>query len=395
VLLAKRSTPMRRGLFAVPAFLLSCLAYLGVALPGSTLGLLWPSMRMSIHAPVGALGIVLAAGVIASAASSAGTGRILRTMPPRPPLAIGAALVSISLAVEAAAPALWLIAVGSAVFSIGFGAIDAALNIYAAAQFGPKAINWMHASYGLGACLGPLLVTALLAVGADWRAALASMAAGMAVIAVVLAVARHTWNVPPVASPAPGPADRVSHRPALLPNVLFTVVETGVESAAGIWGYVFLTSGRGLSPTAAGIVVSAYWAMMFAGRILLGPVAQRAGASRVLTLAVAGVPCGALLMSLPLPGGFAVAGMMALGLAAAPVFPLITLASGGRSGDGASSDGGAATAVGLQVAASAVGGAALPSGVGLVIGAFGGWAVGPSLLTLGVAMCAVYWAALR
>jgi len=120
----------------------------------------------------------------------------------------------------------------------------------------------------------------------------------------------------------------------------------------------------------------------------------RAWASRVLTLAVAGVPCGALLMALPLPGGFAVAGMMALGLAAAPVFPLITLAYGGRS-SGASSDGGAATAVGLQVAASAVGGAALPSGVGLAIGAFGGWAVGPSLLMLGAAMCAVYWAALR
>lgn len=240
----------------MPAFLLSCLTYLGVALPGSTLGLLWPSMRMSSHAPVGA------------------------------------------------------------------------------------------------------------------------------------------WNMPPTASAAAEPAGRASHRPVLLPRVLFTAVETGVEATAGIWGYVFLTSGRGLSPVAAGTAVSAYWAMMFAGRILLGPVAQRAGAARVLTLAVAGVPCGALLMALPLPGGFAVAGMMALGLAAAPVFPLITLASGGRSG-GAGPDGGAAAAVGLQAAASAVGGAALPAGVGLAVGAFGGWTLGPSLLTLGVAMWAVYWAALR
>ena len=37
-------------------FLLACLAYLTVALPGSTLGLLWPSMRLSFHEPVGALG---------------------------------------------------------------------------------------------------------------------------------------------------------------------------------------------------------------------------------------------------------------------------------------------------------------------------------------------------
>lgn len=388
----------------MPAFLLSCLAYLGVALPGSALGLLWPSMRMSIHEPVGALGVVLAAGVIASALSSTATGRILRTMPPGPPLAIGAALVSMALAVEAAAPALWLIAAGSAVFSVGFGAIDAALNVYAAANFGPMAITWMHASYGLGATLGPLLVTALLAAGANWRAALGLMAAVIAVIAVVLAAARRAWNATPATCPATGPVGLAPHRliaPPRLPTVLFTAVETGVESAAGIWGYVFLVSGRGLPPAAAGIAVSAYWAMMFAGRVLLGPVAQWAGASRVLALAVAGVPGGALLMSLPLPGGFAVAGIMTLGLAAAPVFPLITWASGGRSGGGgASSDAGtsggrAATTIGLQVAASAVGGAALPSGVGLAVSAFGGWAVGPSLLTLGVAMCAVYWAALR
>src|ERR1700733_196555 len=384
---------MRRGPFAVPPFLLSCLAYLGVALPGSTLGLLWPSMRVSIHEPVGALGVVLAAGVPASVVSSAATGRILRTMPPGPPLAIGAALVSMAVAGEATASALWLIALGSAVFSTGFGAINTALNVYAAAHFGPKAMNWMHASYGLGAALGPLLVTALLAAGADWRAALAAMAAVAAAIAVLAAGSRRRWNVPPAASAAPERARVAPHRPALLPSVLFTAVETGVESAAGIWGYAFLTSGRGLSPGAADVVVAAYWAVMFAGRMLLGPVAQRAGASRVLALAVVGVPGGALLMALPLPGGFAVAGMVVLGLAAAPVFPLITLITGG-SGDGGP-DGGAATAVGLQVAASAVGSAVLPSGVGLAVGAFGGWVVGPSLLTLGLAMCAVYWAALR
>ncbi|MGH3211702.1 MAG: MFS transporter, partial [Trebonia sp.] len=366
---------------------------MGVALPGSTLGLLWPSMRMSIHEPVGALGVVLAAGVAASAVSSATTGRILRTRSPGPTLAIGAALISLALAVEAAASWLWLIAAGSAVFSIGFGAVDTALNVYAAAHFGPKAINWIHASYGLGATLGPLLVTALLAAGADWRAALASMAAVTAAIAVVAAVARHQWNVPPADFPAPERAALTPHRPGILPSVLFTAVETGVESAAGIWGYAFLTSGRGLSPVAAGIVVSAYWAMMFVGRVLLGPVAQRAGASHVLALAVVGVPGGALLMALPLPAGFAVAGMAVLGLAAAPVFPLITLVTGGSRGEGP--DGGAATAVGLQVAASAVGSAALPSAVGLAVGAFGGSAVGPSLLTLSLAMCAVYWAALR
>ena len=73
------------------------------------------------------------------------------------------------------------------------------------------------------------------------------------------------------------------------------------------------------------MAVSAYWAMMFAGRLVLGPVAQRLGPARVLAAAVVGIPAGAALMAAPGPGLLAVIGLMILGLAAAPVFPLLTL----------------------------------------------------------------------
>jgi len=162
----------------------------------------------------------------------------------------------------------------------------------------------------------------------------------------------------------------------------FTAVETGIESGAGIWGYVFLTAGRGLAPETAGVAVSAYWAMMFAGRVVLGPVAERLGSARVLAAAVAGVPLGAVLMAVPGPGALAIAGLMILGLAAAPIFPLLTLTTGQRTGT--------ARMVSLQVAASAVGSAALPAGLGLAIGAVGARILAPSLLALGLAMGVLY-----
>ncbi len=388
----------------MPPFFLSCLTYLGVALPGSTLGMLWPSMRISIHEPVGALGIVLICGVAAAVVSATATGRLLSRVRSGPLLAAGSALVAGALVMEAAAPALWLIAIGSAVFCTGFGAIDAGLNAYAAGHFGARQINWMHAGYGLGATIGPLLVTALLACGAGWRFALAVMAAVIGVIAWVLAVCRHAWEEPCREPERTPPDDRGARREAdgpeapgvergkrsVLSGVVFIAVETGVESAAGIWGYVYLTSGRGLPGTVAGVVVSAYWVMMFAGRAVLGPVAERAGAARVLAVAVCGIPAGAVLMTVPAPQLVAVAGMLLLGLAAAPVFPLITLTTADRAGAGAAS-----AAVGLQVAASAVGSAALPSLVGLAIDAVGARALGPALVILGLAMCAVHRLALR
>jgi fucose permease len=356
-------------------------------------------VRASLHEPVGALGIVLLAGALASAVSSSVTGRLLSRTAPGPILALGTAAVAAALAVEAAAPAMWVIVAGSALFSLGFGAINSALNIYAAGNFGARDINWMHASYGLGATLGPLLVTALLRGGVGWRGAMGTIAAVVAAVAAVLAVTSYRWNDDlkraatsrsEEISPPSAPREAAPRRwTALVAGITFTTVEIGVESAAGIWGYVFLTSGRGLPDVVAGVVVSAYWAMMFVGRMLLGVLAARLGASRVLAGAVASVPVAALVMAVPGPAFVAAAGMMLLGLATAPIFPLLTLTTGDRVGVGAT------TAVGLQVAASAVGAAALPSAVGLIIGAVSAWTLAPALLVLSLAMGVVYWLALR
>jgi fucose permease len=388
----------------VPAFLLACLSYLGVALPSSPLGLLWPSIRLSFGEPIGALGVLLAFGVTASVISSAATARILATLRVGVVLAIGTMLTALALAAEAAAPALWVFGVGMVVFGLGFGLIDSALNAHAASQFGARDINWMHASYGLGATIGPLVVTALLTAGSSWRLAYGVFAGSQAALALVLIVTRRRWRLAPRPAAAPGrrpgqgsrgPGSRRSSRKsghrtptaAVLRSLVFTAVENGIESGAGIWGYVFLTAGRHLPPGVAGVAVSAYWATMFVGRAVLGPAAERLGAGRILAGAVTGVPLGAALMTVPGPG--AVAGLMILGLAAAPVFPLFTLTTAQRVG--AADDAGTTRTVSLQVASSAIGSAALPAGLGLAIGAFDANVLAPSLLVLGVLMCGLYW----
>ncbi len=359
----------------MPLLLLACLAYLSVALPGSTLGLLWPSMRLSLGQPVGALGILLAFGITASVLASAAAGHVrLRT---GTLVAAGTMLTALALGAEALAPSMWVMTAGFVLFGLGFGAIDTALNVHAARHFGARDINWMHASYGLGATTGPLLVTALLSAGRSWRQAYGIMALALAALAAVLALARRRWQAP-APPPAADPLRPPARTAAVVSSLTFAAVETGIESGAGIWGYLFLTAGRGLPGAAAGVAVSAYWAMMFAGRIVLGPVAGRLGPGRVLAAAVAGVPLGAALMAVPGPGALAVAGLMILGLAAAPVFPLLTLATGTTQ------------MVSLQVAASAVGGAALPAGLGLAMGVVGARILAPALLILGLAMGGLY-----
>ena len=51
----------------------------------------------------------------------------------------------------------------------------------------------MHASYGLGATIGPLLVTALLSSELSWRRTYGLMAFVLAALACVLTVSRRGW----------------------------------------------------------------------------------------------------------------------------------------------------------------------------------------------------------
>ena len=214
------------------SLVLSCLAYLSVAIPSSTLGLLWPSMRLSWHQPLSALGVLLIVGVTASVLASLGAGRLLPRLGAGPMVAAGTVAPAAALALEAVAPAIWVFAAGMVVFGLGFGALDTALNAHAAARFGPRQINWMHASYGLGATVGPLLVTALRCAHLCWRGTFGALAVVQGVVAVLLSLAWRSWGQPPSRPGRPGP-DRPAVAvpvPAVLVAAAFAAVECGIES---------------------------------------------------------------------------------------------------------------------------------------------------------------------
>jgi hypothetical protein len=77
-----------------------------LAVPGSTLGLLWPLMRLSWHQPLGLLGVLLIGGVSASVLASLLTGRLLPRVGPGPVVAAGSAAIAVALTGQAGNAAL-------------------------------------------------------------------------------------------------------------------------------------------------------------------------------------------------------------------------------------------------------------------------------------------------
>ncbi|GAA4684387.1 MFS transporter [Phytohabitans rumicis] len=375
--------------------LLAYFAFVSLGLPDGLLGVGWPSISEDFDVPRESVGLLLALGTAGYLSSSVAAGFTIARLGVGRLLAGSTALCSIALATYAMSPALALMVVFALVLGLGGGAIDSGLNAYAAAAFGPRHMNWMHAFFGLGVAIGPLIMTAVLSAGLSWRWGYGVVAAAQAVLATAFVLTVRNWAAHRAAPADGGPPVRVPIRdtlviPAVWLGALAFGVYVAVEVAAGLWAYTLLTEGRDIGPAVAGVCVSAYWASLFLGRVVQGVVAERVGSGQVLWASLAGMAGGAVLVALPAPGWVAAAGLAVIGFAAAPVFPLMTLTTADRVGD-AHAD----RAIGVQLGASALGGALLPGLVGVLISRVDVEALGPSLVAMSLLLMLLYAASAR
>src|SRR4051794_12947525 len=163
----------------------------------------------------------------------------------------------------ALAPAYWVIVACAVLFGLSAGAIDAALNSYAARHFGPRQINLMHAAYGLGAATSPLIVTLVVSSGTNWRWAYLVVMFLQGLLAVLFAASSRRWNqartneAAPVSTSSHRPERRRWHLPPrAVAGLLLAAVDCALESVVGLWAFVFLFEEVTLPPSIAGAVVS-------------------------------------------------------------------------------------------------------------------------------------------
>ncbi|MEV1290239.1 MFS transporter [Micromonospora sp. NPDC049679] len=376
---------------------LAYLAFISLGLPDGLIGVGWPSISSDFHVPTAAVGLVLTSATVGYLTSSVAAGFALTRLGVGGLLAVSTALAALALGGFVASPALALMIGCALLLGLGSGAIDSGLNAYAAGAFGPRHMNWMHAFFGLGVALGPLIMTGVLKLGLSWRWGYGTVAVAQLVLASAFVLTLRAWGRRRVGgAAAPGEATPIAVRgrdtlalPAVWFGVLAFAVYTAIEVAAGLWAYLLLTTGRGMGATAAGICVSGYWASLFVGRVVQGVVAERLGTGRVLVGSLAGMAAGAVLVAVPGPAYLAVAGLAIIGFAAAPVFPLLTLTTAERVGP-AHAD----RTIGLQIAGAGLGGALIPAGIGLLLGG-DVERLGPALTVLSLLLLALYAASAR
>lgn len=352
--------------------LLAYIAFVALGMPDGLLGVAWPSIRASFTIPIDAVGLLLSASVAGYLTSSFLSGPLITRFGVGSVLAASCALTGAGLIGYAIVPFWWMMVLLGVAAGMGAGAIDAGLNAYVAAHFGEGLMQWLHASYGIGVTLGPIIMTIALTSFNSWQVGYSVVGGFQLILAASFVLTLSVWNQKETALTNAEPRRLTDYRtpmsetlrqPRVWLSVLLFLLYTGAEVSLGTWVYSLLIESRGIQPQVAGLWAGSYWATFTVGRVAAGLYAKRVGVDRLVQGGLASALLGALLLWWNPIDAANLLAVALIGFAIAPIFPALMSGTSRRVGVHF-----AANTIGMQMAAAGLGTALIPSLVGVLAG---------------------------
>lgn len=350
--------------------ILAYIAFIALGMPDGLLGVAWPSVRTSFSIPLDALGMLLTACVAGYLTSSFLSGPLIARWGIGKVLSASCALTGIALIGYTFVPAWWMMVALGVLAGLGAGAIDAGLNSYVAAHFGEGLMQWLHASYGIGVTLGPIIMTIALSTLNSWRPGYRVVGGFQILLAVCFVLTLSMWNrkEPSTGGEEPKrltdyktPMIETMRQPRVWLSALLFFMYVGIEVSFGTWTYSLLTESRSIDPSVAGLVAGSYWATFTIGRVIAGLFAKKMGVNLLVQGSLTAALIGAILL---IWNPSEIANLIAvalIGLSIAPIFPALMSGTSRRVEEKF-----AANTIGMQMAASGLGTAIIPSLLGVL-----------------------------
>jgi len=345
-------------------------AFVALGMPDGLLGVAWPSIRTSFSIPLDAVGPLLAACVTGYMTSSFLSGPLVARIGIGRILAASCAITGTGLIGYTLVPEWWMMVLLGIVTGLGAGAIDAGLNTYVAAHFGEDLMQWLHASWGIGVTLGPIIMTIALTTLNSWRVGYRLVGSFQLGLAICFVLTLSMWNKKE--TPAgheklkrltdyETPMGETLRQLRVWSSMLLFFLYVGAEASLGTWTYSLLVESRGIDPTVAGLWAGSYWATFTVGRVLAGLYAKRVGVHTLVLGSLAGALLGAALLIWNPSEVTNVAAVAVIGFAIAPIFPAFMSGTSQRVGARF-----AANTIGMQMTMSGLGTAVIPGLLGVL-----------------------------
>jgi fucose permease len=380
----------QRGTFATVVLAYAAFVHIGIS--AGIGGVLLPEQMADYHVDKATIGVtffVFSAGFLLAGVV---TGALIHRLGFRAALGVSGGALLLAAGYTAVRPPFAGLVAVQLLAGFAMGALESVLNAYLADLPGATTLlNRLHAFFGVGALLGPLLATWVLRAY-PWPVVWLVVAlAGVPLLVGFLLCFPRRAPARPEVTRGDGPSGSLLaavRSPAVVLGGAFLAVYVGLEISVGNWGFTFLTTERGQHEVAAGYTVSGYWLGLTLGRFLISPVATRLGVTAVgmTTGCLAAVAGCAVLVWLAPFGTVAVIGLALMGFFLGPVFPTTMAVAPSLTQARL-----VPTAIGVMNGVSVIGSSVFPWMAGAIAQGAGSWTLLPFVAALAGVQLLMWW----
>lgn len=345
------------------------LSFISLGLPDSLLGSAWPAIYTEFGVPLSyasIIYIIISIGTVISSLQSDrltrrfGTGRVTAFSVAM----TAAALLGFSISHSFLALCLWSIPYG-----LGAGGVDASLNNYVALHYESRHMSWLHCMWGIGATLGPYVMSYALTRNMGWNSGYRIIAILQIVLTVILIFSLPLWKSRTSAgteSRNENSTKALSLReiiqiPGAKEVMLCFFCYCAVEQTTSLWASSYLTLYKGIAPEAAAGFASMFFIGITIGRAISGFITMKLNDVQMIRLGELIVGTGVLILLLPMGGTASLIGFVLIGLGCAPIYPCIIHSTPAHFGADRSQ-----AIIGVQMASAYIGNCLMPPVFGLI-----------------------------
>ena len=370
-------------------------SFISLGLPDGVMGVAWPAVRVDMGQPLAAVGVFTLVGTVCAAVSSYFAGAIVKRVGTGAVVAASCLMTALALVGYGFAPSfMWLVAL-SIPMGIGAGAVDTSLNHFVAAHYSSRHMNWLHGFWGVGATLGPLIMSWAVANPVGWTLGTRTIGLMQLALAVALFLTLALWAREKATHAEDASAQSAATQFKTLNTTATWLAPTcfllyvSAEMGTGLWAASILATDRGMPLAQAGVWVAVYFGAITVGRFAVGLVANWLGNRKLVQLGIVVAALGAALFASHSwvgnwAGNASLAGLVLMGLGCAPIFPSLMHETARRFPDDV-----ARTVISRQMIFSYIGIAVIPAAFGLLATWAGLGVIMPVVVALLLAMLVV------
>ena len=303
--------------------------FISLGLPDSLFGAAWPVVHLDLAVEQSYASLYSIITGVCTCGAGIVAGKVIRKFGTPNVTFFSTLLTAVGLMGISVAPNIWVMMFFTIIMGYGAGAIDTALNNYISLHYEARHMSWLHACWGIGVTVSPIIMSFFLTEDSNWRNGYRVVALMQLSIALFVSLFLKKWkkqDTKAVIDEGEKAPDKSLFEILKFKGIKTSILSLGLycsmEFLLGTWGATYLVNTYGETPDIAARWISLYFGGIMVGRIISGFISIKVNDKNMIRGGIAVALLGIIILALPL-GKLSAIGLLLIGVGFGPIFPSV------------------------------------------------------------------------